>query len=133
MILKCKSFPEYFILYRPEQFEHDLWNHRVAECLYGFRSPLGKRNGKTRYIKGKPIISPTNRGDSWEVPPPILWAICSARLLISAFGFLCAFRLSIVIIDLLLSLAIGVSSQSVLLNISGNPFCLEFFPRFLKS
>lgn len=52
IVENCKSFLEYFSFYGPEQFKYDLWNHRIAENFYGFLSPSGERNGKTRYIKG---------------------------------------------------------------------------------
>ena len=47
----------------------DLWNYGVAVSFDGFVSPL--RKGNSVQFGGKPIISATNRGLSWEDMPSV--------------------------------------------------------------
>ncbi len=97
--------------YGAEYLVGHLRNPCVAQGFHGFCSP--PRKGDTSQSSGKPIISTTYRGLSRELPPPILWAIYSARLLVSAFGLLCLFRLSIVMVVLFPSDALGVGSSPI--------------------
>ena len=61
------SWPAVRIFKGLEYLICDLWDDGVPVCLYGFSSPLWKGDAVQPF--GKPIISSTNRGDSWEVLP----------------------------------------------------------------
>jgi hypothetical protein len=58
----CLAF---VLIYGSKYLVSDLRHDRVAVCFHGFFSPL--RKGDSVQFGGKPIISATNRGLSWEV------------------------------------------------------------------
>ena len=52
-----------------EYLVHHLGDDGVAVGFEGFGAPFAERNGKVVHIKGKPIISSVNRGDSRKPLP----------------------------------------------------------------
>ena len=63
-----------------ENLIHHLRDDGVAVGFEGFGAPLAERNGKVVHIKGKPIISSVNRGDSRKALPSFTWSRFPAAL-----------------------------------------------------
>lgn len=96
---------------RFKNFQHNLRNYRITIGLYAFSSPIAahspppvrllpSRNGTSVQSGGKPIISATNRGLSWESlpvwysPGSILLAIIAVNALpfwLLGLNFFCPF------------------------------------------
>ena len=64
----------FYLLDGSEDFVHDLGDDGVAVGFEGFGAPLSERNGKAVHIKGNPIISSVNSGDSRKGFPSFFWS-----------------------------------------------------------
>ena len=60
----------FYLVDGTEDFVHHLRDDGVSVGFEGFGAPFAERKGKVVHIKGKPIISSVNRGDSRKPLPP---------------------------------------------------------------